>query len=89
MGDWNDQFFNELMSSPGVNCKNREKVKEIVKKIVQDGSSKLQIITDFDRTLTRYHAHGKSVGKSSYGVLEDGTLMCPEYREAATALRDK
>lgn len=39
--------------------KDKELVISKIKKIKEGGSSKLQIITDFDRTVSKHHDNGK------------------------------
>lgn len=50
--------------------------------IRKDGASKLQVISDFDATLTRYLVDGKR-GQSSHGLLQQGN---PEYDAKREAL---
>ena len=45
--------------------KDRAQVEEKIKKLIADGAEKLQIITDFDRTLSKQHHNGE-LTKSSY-----------------------
>lgn len=46
--------------------KNPHEVKEKINKIISGGKNKLQIIFDFDRTLTKHHENGV-LTKSSFG----------------------
>lgn len=45
--------------------KNKAEVYRKIEKLVEGGFDKLQIITDFDRTLSKYHHNGE-IMKSSY-----------------------
>ncbi|XP_050218017.1 uncharacterized protein LOC126668851 [Mercurialis annua] len=55
-----------------------------IQAIRSDGPSKLQVIADFDATLTRYMVNGAR-GQSSHGLLQQGN---PEYDAKRQALFD-
>ena len=46
---------NLLAKNPKLKCQNREKVETALQKMVQGGPDTLQVIADFDYTLTRVH----------------------------------
>lgn len=50
--------FKEL-SRDHVKIKNPEVVLEKLNKLISDGRDHLQIIADYDRTLTKYHVNGE------------------------------
>jgi 5'-nucleotidase len=77
MGD-RDRPSNVHMADP-------ERVASIVRRIIADGGSNLQVISDFDMTLTRYSVDGRP-GYSSHKVLEKCSLLPKSYAEAAKAL---
>ena len=64
------------------NPKELEKPKE---SISEDGSEKLHILADFDRTLTTAFVDGKST-PSLLSILRDGNYLTPDYAEKAHAL---
>jgi len=70
-----------------VRIKNPEKVSEIIKQIISDGSSKLQVILDFDHTLTRVHENGQKCA-CTWEILDRSALMPQMYRDETTRLRD-
>jgi len=49
-------------------------------KLIADGISNLQVVSDFDRTLTKAVVNGKE-GASTYGVIEHSGLLSPEYHK--------
>lgn len=51
--------------------KDKNDVYRKIRKIIESGKEKLQIITDFDRTLSKHHHNGVNT-KSSYGELKLG-----------------
>ncbi|CAL8101091.1 unnamed protein product [Orchesella dallaii] len=71
-------------------CKIRDptKVEAILQKLASDGPSKLQVITDFDFTLSRFHKDGKRCD-SCHGILDHSPLMPDSFREKAKALYEK
>uniref|UniRef100_A0A1B6KYL7 5'-nucleotidase n=1 Tax=Graphocephala atropunctata TaxID=36148 RepID=A0A1B6KYL7_9HEMI len=75
------------LSKPHVHLKDPKNVIEKINCIIQGGSKKLQVIFDFDRTLTKHHENGV-VALSSYGVLESLPMLpkgCSELSKADLA----
>ena len=58
--------------------KNKELFEEKKKRMISAGPSRLQIISDFDYTLTKYWLKGRK-GLSCHGVIE--TMMPEEYQD--------
>eukprot|EP00854_Cymbomonas_tetramitiformis_P007218 gene7218-8600_t len=56
--------------------------------ILDGGLDKLQVIADFDRTITKSFVNGKR-GASCHGVMESLQSLSDEYREATEALFNK
>lgn len=52
------------------------------------GHEKLQLIVDFDNTLTRHHKDGK-LTDCSWGVMENSPLLPKDYTDKTNALRAK
>lgn len=52
-----------------VHIRNEEELLEKINKMIQDGSSKLQIVTDFDHTLTRHKMDNGKTVLTSFGKL--------------------
>jgi len=71
-----------------VKIKNRENTEKIITSIQMKGTQDLQVITDFDMTLTRYHYEGSKC-HSSYGVLDHSPLMSEEFKTRALSLCSK
>jgi hypothetical protein len=55
-----------------------------LQKLQADGKDNLQIIIDFDHTMTRYNVGGTHV-KSTWCVLEDGPFAKPEIQAKCAA----
>jgi len=71
-----------------IKIKNRENTEKIIAGIQMKGPQALQVITDFDMTLTRYHLEGSRC-HSSYGVLDYSPLMSEEFKTKAHSLFSK
>ena len=63
-------------------------LEKIKSRFVKDGASKLHILADFDKTLTKAFVNGKSV-PSMISILRDGNYLTKEYVEKARALSEK
>lgn len=66
----------------------RERLEGLKREICRGGANKLQIISDFDRTLTTAFVNGQSV-PSIISVLRDGNFLTPDYAAKAHELYDK
>lgn len=54
------------LTSPKVHIKDKDRVNKMIHDIVNGGVKKLQIVSDFDRTITKQHENGKK-HLSSFG----------------------
>lgn len=62
--------------------KNAEEVEEKLGRLINGGSQALQVISDFDATLSRYHLNGKPCD-SSYGIIANSPLVSEKMKAAA------
>lgn len=69
-----------------VHIRDPERVEEIVTQLIKDGRHKLQVVSDFDRTITRYILEGRKV-PTCHAVLDDSPVLPESYREQAHKLR--
>ncbi|XP_071447519.1 7-methylguanosine phosphate-specific 5'-nucleotidase [Hetaerina americana] len=86
----NDLGSNDMswLMSENVRMKNSEKVKSIINKLIVGGKDMLQVISDFDYTLTKQHENGKRC-LSSFGIFEVSEHLPAHYREKSLVLFDK
>ncbi|XP_068231661.1 cytosolic 5'-nucleotidase 3 isoform X2 [Palaemon carinicauda] len=77
-----------ILSNDHVRIKDPGRVEELISSIVRDGFSKLQVIADYDMTITKSHVNGKRAD-SSFGIMDNSSLMPAFYREEANALLSK
>jgi len=57
-----------------IQIENLENVKEKLQRLIDDGPEKLQILSDFDWTMTKWKENGKLL-PSSHGVMEESDVM--------------
>uniref|UniRef100_A0A8I3S3T9 5'-nucleotidase, cytosolic IIIA n=1 Tax=Canis lupus familiaris TaxID=9615 RepID=A0A8I3S3T9_CANLF len=71
-----------------VRIKNPERVEEIICGLIKGGAAKLQIITDFDMTLSRFSYEGKRCPTCHY-VIDNSKLVTDECRKKLLQLKEK
>eukprot|EP00123_Amoebidium_parasiticum_P012255 comp21227_c0_seq1/m.28884 comp21227_c0_seq1/g.28884 ORF comp21227_c0_seq1/g.28884 comp21227_c0_seq1/m.28884 type:complete len:321 (-) comp21227_c0_seq1:39-1001(-) len=59
-----------------------------VKSLQTEGLGGLQVITDFDRTLTMYKVDGKP-GLTSHGIVEDSGMLSAGFHDRLVSLKNK
>ncbi|XP_050418697.1 7-methylguanosine phosphate-specific 5'-nucleotidase A isoform X1 [Patella vulgata] len=77
----------EELSKSHVYMKDPEFVKKTIQQMTNDGHEKLQVVADFDRTLSKFTNKGK-VCSTCHNVLEESKVMPDFYKEKAKVLRD-
>ena len=73
---------------PCLKVGNKAAVETKLKAISEGGCEKLQLIVDFDNTLTRHHKNG-NLTDCSWGVMENSPLLPKGYTDKTNALRAK
>ncbi|XP_074649626.1 7-methylguanosine phosphate-specific 5'-nucleotidase-like isoform X2 [Tubulanus polymorphus] len=76
------------LEKQGVHIRDLDYVKDILQQMIEDGKDKLQVIADFDRTLTKYSHNGQLV-PTSHGIMDDSDLMPIDFKKAAADLRSE
>ncbi|KAK9508528.1 hypothetical protein O3M35_006067 [Rhynocoris fuscipes] len=76
------------LNQDNVRMKDKDDVLNKIQRLITDGKHKLQIITDFDRTISKHH-HNGDLTKSSYCVFETIPTLPKEFTEGATALYNR
>lgn len=66
---------------------NKEHVSQIKEALILRGADNVHVISDFDRTLTSSHSHGKLSG-SVISILRDKHYLTPDYAQRAHDLAD-
>nr|CAB3264462.1 cytosolic 5'-nucleotidase 3-like [Phallusia mammillata] len=78
----------DILTGPNVHIKDKTAVNEKIKALMKGGSKSLQVISDFDRTLSRHSYKGK-VCPSCHGILESGLVMSESTRMELQELKTK
>uniref|UniRef100_A0A5F8GIX1 5'-nucleotidase n=2 Tax=Monodelphis domestica TaxID=13616 RepID=A0A5F8GIX1_MONDO len=71
-----------------VHIKNPAKVEEILCGLIKGGAAKLQIITDFDMTLSRFSYNGKRC-PTCHNVIDNCKLVTDECRKKLSQLKER
>ncbi|CAG0916923.1 unnamed protein product [Notodromas monacha] len=71
-----------------IRMKNPSDVLEKVQSLLDGGIKELQVIADFDYTLSRFHFNGSKC-LTCYGVVEHSDMFTEEYRQKLLTLKDK
>ncbi|KAL8601526.1 hypothetical protein ACOMHN_000468 [Nucella lapillus] len=75
------------LENENVHIKNPQNVAKIIRQMMDDAHHKLQVVADFDRTLSKY-AHRGETCSTTHGVLEDSRYMSEEFKKKASALKE-
>jgi len=85
----NHSFIDHLQAKfASLKVKDKSAVEQKLQCIASGGHEKLQLIVDFDNTLTRHHKNGKLID-CSWGVMENSPLLPKNYTEKTNALKVK
>ncbi|CAH3027496.1 unnamed protein product [Porites evermanni] len=83
--------IDDMMKSidkPSVYIRDSVRVRDKLRKLYESGPEKLQVISDFDKTLTKFVVNGEK-GCTAYGVIESYKNFPESYREKAKQLKEK
>ncbi|KAM7448258.1 7-methylguanosine phosphate-specific 5'-nucleotidase [Porites harrisoni] len=83
--------IDDMMKSidkPSVYIRDSVGVRDKLRKLYESGPEKLQVISDFDKTLTKFVVNGEK-GCTAYGVIESYKNFPESYREKAKELKEK
>ncbi|XP_022127445.1 7-methylguanosine phosphate-specific 5'-nucleotidase [Pieris rapae] len=69
------------LTQPNVHIKDKEGLLEKINRILKDGHSKLQIVTDFDHTLTRHQMDSGKIVLTSFGMFKDCPSVPQIYKD--------
>ncbi|XP_067942457.1 cytosolic 5'-nucleotidase 3-like [Watersipora subatra] len=76
----------KLLYRQNVHCTDIDDVEELIDELIIDGPSKLQVIADFDRTMTPISYRGKPV-PSTHGVIESCPHLPDWFKEEVDKTR--
>ncbi|KAJ9588141.1 hypothetical protein L9F63_018499 [Diploptera punctata] len=75
----------EALLKDKVRMRDRDRVEQMINRLAEGGKEKLQMISDFDRTLTKQHMDGKPM-LSSFCVFSQCSQLPNGYKEKDAAL---
>ncbi|XP_066520682.1 7-methylguanosine phosphate-specific 5'-nucleotidase-like isoform X1 [Hoplias malabaricus] len=76
------------LARPSVLMRDRGRVEEIIQNMYRAGPNALQVISDFDMTLTRFANNGKRC-PTTYNILENSTLISEDCKTKMSGLFEK
>ncbi|XP_047545940.1 7-methylguanosine phosphate-specific 5'-nucleotidase [Vanessa atalanta] len=76
------------LSRPNVFIKDKEDLLKKINQIVSDGHKKLQIVTDFDHTLTRHNMDNGDPVLTSYGMFRECPSIPKDYKDEENRLSE-
>ena len=81
-------LVDELLSTnPRMRVKDKPRVENLLTTLVQGGLDKLQLVIDFDHTLTKVKNEKGDILDCSWGVMENSPLLSKEYTEDCRAIK--
>ncbi|XP_029945284.1 cytosolic 5'-nucleotidase 3-like [Salarias fasciatus] len=75
------------LSNPSVCMKDPDRVQEVLQSMVKAGSNTLQVISDFDMTLTRFEFNGKRC-PTCHNILDNSILISADCKQKLKGLLD-
>ncbi|XP_055869963.1 cytosolic 5'-nucleotidase 3-like isoform X1 [Biomphalaria glabrata] len=75
------------LGNANVHIKNQKFVEQAIRTMMKDAHHKLQVVADFDRTLSKYSENGK-LCCTTHSVLEESPVMPDYFKVEATKLKD-
>uniref|UniRef100_A0A669CFA8 5'-nucleotidase n=1 Tax=Oreochromis niloticus TaxID=8128 RepID=A0A669CFA8_ORENI len=81
-------FFKEIEKFSKLHMKDRDRVQEILQSMQKAGSKTLQVISDFDMTLTRFEYNGKRC-PTCHNILERSDAISSDCKKKLQELLDK
>lgn len=84
-----DTFFSDYSDyKEKVRCRNKVSVYEIIEKLMENGPDNLQVITDFDYTLSKHHTKDKTLTPAA-DIIRMSSHMSDEFRMRSRQRFDK
>lgn len=77
------------LNSPKCRIKDPTQVEHKINQLAAGGVTRLQIVADFDFTITKRQLENGERVLSSFGLLEECPSLPESYRQKATALKEK
>lgn len=79
----------DVFTRPNCKIKNPERVEQIINEIVNGGNQELQVVTDFDFTLTKQKTDDGKLVLSSFGIFDKCKSLPNSFRMESKKLYEK
>jgi len=83
-----DSLIKKLQSRTSTKVQDVSKVEKLLSTIISGGNKNLQVVLDFDYTLSRVHKNGERLD-CSWGVMENSKILPASYTKQTNDLRSK
>ncbi|XP_054740033.1 7-methylguanosine phosphate-specific 5'-nucleotidase [Anastrepha obliqua] len=77
-----------ILNNENCKIKNRQRVEKILNEFVEGGHERLQIVSDFDFTITKQRTTNGAPVPSSFGIFEECKSLPPNFVKEARELHD-
>ncbi|ELT97986.1 hypothetical protein CAPTEDRAFT_162279 [Capitella teleta] len=78
----------DALNHPNVHIKDRQHVNKLIQNFIQGGKQKLQVVADFDRTMSRFKSEEGEIIATCHNALDNNDQISDKFRMEATKLRD-
>ncbi|XP_039745666.1 7-methylguanosine phosphate-specific 5'-nucleotidase [Pararge aegeria] len=76
------------LDKPNIHIRDKDALLTKINQIIRDGHEKLQIVTDFDHTLTRHNMDNGKTVLTSFGMFRECPSVPQEYKDEELRLAD-
>ena len=83
-----NSVMQKLKSKSSIKIQDTSRVENLLSTIISGGNKNLQVVIDFDYTMTRVHKNGQRLD-CSWGVMENSNLLPESYTKQTNDLRAK
>uniref|UniRef100_A0A0A1WQY6 5'-nucleotidase n=2 Tax=Zeugodacus cucurbitae TaxID=28588 RepID=A0A0A1WQY6_ZEUCU len=77
-----------ILNNDNCKIKDRQRVERILNEFIEGGHERLQIVSDFDFTITKQRTSNGAPIPSSFGLFEECKSLPPNFVKAARELHD-
>lgn len=77
-----------ILNNDNCKIKDRQRVERILNEFIDGGHERLQIVSDFDFTITKQRTSNGAPIPSSFGIFEECKSLPPNFVKAARELHD-
>lgn len=78
-----------VLNNPNCKIKNPSHVEHVINQLAAGGIDRLQLVSDFDFTITKQRMENDEKVLTSFGILEECESLPESYRKASLALLKK